>query len=61
MIPEILAQRIKEQVFAYLDSTFEFPDPSLESSFHKFLKSPDSGIIKGPWIDIRFPFHIANG
>jgi DEAD/DEAH box helicase domain-containing protein len=59
MLPEILAQKIKEQVYAYLESTFEFNDPELRLAFLDFLSDPETGITKGPWLDIRFPYRKA--
>lgn len=37
MLPEIRAYKIKEQVYAYLESTFEFNDPELRSAFLDFF------------------------
>ncbi|MBK8397795.1 MAG: DEAD/DEAH box helicase [Leptospiraceae bacterium] len=56
MLPEILALRVKEQVIRFLESTFEFKEVELQKEFLKFINNPYTGIIKGPWIDIKFPF-----
>ena len=59
MLPAHIAENIKKQVLFYLQSTFSFRDKQVEKAFTRFLEDPETGIFKGPWIQIRRPFRPA--
>ncbi|MCB1144024.1 MAG: DEAD/DEAH box helicase [Leptospiraceae bacterium] len=59
MLPEIIARNIQKQVEAYINATFEFKEESLVDAFQKFLFDEGDGILKGPWVDLKFPFEKA--
>jgi len=59
MLPAHLADNIRKQVLFYLQSTFTFRDRSVERALSRFLEDPESGIFKGPWIQLRRPFRSA--
>jgi len=53
MLPSHIAENIKKQVLFYLQSTFFFRDSEVEKAFNRFLLDPETGIFKGPWIQVR--------
>lgn len=59
MLPAHLAENIRKQVLYYLQSTFAFRDRNVEKAFARFLEDPDTGIFKGPWVQLRRPFRPA--
>jgi DEAD/DEAH box helicase domain-containing protein len=59
MLPAHIAENIRKQVLFYLQSTFAFRDRLAEKAFIRFLEDPDTGIFKGPWIQLRRPFRPA--
>ncbi len=56
MLPAHIAENIKKQVLFYLQSTFSFWDRETENAFTRFIEDPDTGLFKGPWIQLRRPF-----
>ena len=56
MLPAHLAENIKQQVMFYLQSTFDFSDPLVESAFQRFLEHPENGLFKGPWVQLSRPY-----
>jgi len=59
MLPAHLAENIRKQVLFYLQSTFDFRDKAAERAFERFLTDPDTGLFKGPWVQLRRPFRPA--
>ena len=59
MLPAHLAENIRKQVLFYLQSTFDFRDKQVERAFTRFLEDPDTGLFKGPWVQLRRPFRPA--
>jgi DEAD/DEAH box helicase domain-containing protein len=59
MLPAHLAENIRKQVLFYLQSTFDFRDAHVERAFTRFLEDPDTGLFKGPWVQLRRPFRPA--
>ena len=60
MLPAHLAENIRKQVLFYLQSTFDFRDKAVEKAFEKFLNDADTGLFKGPWVQLRRPFRPAD-
>lgn len=58
LIPGMLAHRVREQILAYLATTYHIRDPKFRQELEDFLIS-DEGIFKGPFIDIKLPFRAA--
>jgi DEAD/DEAH box helicase domain-containing protein len=56
MLPEILANRIQKQITSYITATFDFREEDLQTAFQNLVFAKDSGMFKGPWIDIKFPY-----
>ena len=59
MLPAHIAENIKKQVLFYLQSTFSFRDRETENAFTRFIDDPETGLFKGPWIQLRRPFRPA--
>ena len=59
MLPAHLAENIRKQVLYYLQSTFGFSSKKTGDAFQSFLENPESGIFKGPWVQLRRPFRPA--
>lgn len=60
MLPVHLAENIRKQVLFYLQSTFGFRDRAVERAFERFLNDPESGLFKGPWVQLRRPYRPAD-
>lgn len=60
MLPAHLAENIRKQVLFYLQSTFDFRDKTVDRAFERFLTDPDTGLFKGPWVQLRRPFRPAD-
>ena len=50
---------IRRQILYYLQSTFSFRDKKVDDAFQRFLEDPESGIYKGPWVQLKRPFRPA--
>lgn len=59
MLPAHIAENIQKQVLFYLQSTFAFRDSRVEKAFARFIEDPETGLFKGPWIQLRRPFRPA--
>jgi DEAD/DEAH box helicase domain-containing protein len=59
MLPVHLADDIRKQVLSYLQSTFSFRDKRMARAFEAFLEDPETGLFKGPWVQLRRPFRPA--
>lgn len=58
LIPGLLAQRVKEQVQAYLHTTYDIRDEDYCKAFDSFISGPE-GVFKGPFVDIKLPFRTS--
>jgi DEAD/DEAH box helicase domain-containing protein len=59
MLPARPAKNIGKQVLFYLQSTFDFREKAIDKAFERFLTDPDSGLCKGPWVQLRRSFRPA--
>jgi DEAD/DEAH box helicase domain-containing protein len=59
MLPATLAHEVRRQVLHYLEATFHMRDPAVEQALRRFFLDPDSGLFKGPWLQLRRPFRLA--
>ena len=60
MLPAHLAENIRKQILFYLQSTFDFHHQDVEDAFNRFLNDPESGMFKGPWVQLKRPFRPAD-
>lgn len=58
MIPGLLAHRVRDQIRAYLTTTYNFTDSDYRQRLEDFFMGED-GLFKGPYIDIKLPFRAA--
>ena len=56
MLPATIAQDIRQQVLHYLEATFNFRRHDEEDALRRFISDPESGLFKGPWLQVRRPF-----
>ena len=56
MIPGIISAELRETILDYLNTTFSFQDASVAAALEKFLRDPDQGIFKGPYLHLRLPY-----
>jgi len=59
VLPAHIAQNIRRQILYYLQSTFSFRDKKADQAFQRFLEDPESGLFKGPWVQLKRPFRPA--
>lgn len=59
MLPATLAHEVKKQVQHYLGATFHMRLPATEQALQRFFNDPDNGLFKGPWVQVRRPFRLA--
>ena len=55
MLPAHLAEAIRRQVLFYLQSTFDFRDREVDKAFTRFLLDEETGLFKGPWVQLQRP------
>ncbi len=60
MIPSVVTRQIRETILDYLRTTFDLADPRFEEALFGFLEG-ESGLFRGPYIDVRLPFRKAEG
>ena len=60
MIPATLAQEVKKQVRHYLEATFPMRGVEFEAALGRFFNDSENGIFKGPWLQLKRPFRLAN-
>jgi DEAD/DEAH box helicase domain-containing protein len=56
MLPLHQSQEISIAIEEYLKATFGFQEARLNKAFQDFLKDPDQGIFKGPYVSLKPPF-----
>lgn len=59
MLPAIVAQELRQTVLDYLRTTFSFQDKVVEEALFRFLTDRETGIFRGPYVQLRLPFRRA--
>jgi len=59
MIPLTLAAEIRVTLLDYLSTTFNFQDAAVEAALLAFLDDAQTGLFKGPYVQLRLPFRQA--
>ncbi|WP_370181633.1 DEAD/DEAH box helicase [Rhodococcus wratislaviensis] len=54
--PSLLAEETKDSITEYLSTTFALADPNAGSALSDFLRHPDTGIFRGPYLKVRTPY-----
>jgi DEAD/DEAH box helicase domain-containing protein len=60
MFPTVLSSDIERALLDYLETTFHLSDAALEAALLSFLRDPQTGIFRGPYLDVRLPFRRAS-
>ena len=56
MLPLQQADEVKYSILEYLKATFSFKDKAVHEAFYKFIRDPEDGIFKGPYVSLKLPF-----
>ena len=60
MLPATISENVKQQILHYIGATFDFRDKEAEYALDKFLRDPDKGLFKGPWLQVKRPYRTAS-
>ncbi len=59
LLPVAQAEQLRGALLEYLGTTFALADASTRASLEDFLRSPSSGLFRGPYVRLRLPFRPA--
>ena len=59
LLPTVQAENVRRALVDYLTTTFALSDDDARDGLDRFLKDPDDGMFKGPYIRLRLPFRPA--
>ncbi|RVW08226.1 DEAD/DEAH box helicase [Prescottella agglutinans] len=59
--PSLLAEETKDSITEYLSTTFALADPNAGSALSEFLRHPETGIFRGPYLKVRTPYQQVPG
>ncbi|GGK67580.1 DEAD/DEAH box helicase [Nocardia camponoti] len=54
--PSLLAGETKDSITEYLSTTFALADPTVGAALNEFLRHPETGIFRGPYLKVRTPY-----
>ena len=54
------AESLRAALLEYLGTTFALADASTRASLEDFLRSPETGLFRGPYVRLRLPFRPAD-
>jgi DEAD/DEAH box helicase domain-containing protein len=60
MFPTVVSSEIERALLDYLQTTFHLRDQELEAALFRFLKDDQTGMFRGPYLDVRLPFRKAS-
>ncbi|GAB3085649.1 DEAD/DEAH box helicase [Isoptericola nanjingensis] len=60
LLPVSQAESLRAALLEYLGTTFALADASTRASLEEFLRSPESGLFRGPYVRLRLPFRAAD-
>src|SRR5687768_12708921 len=55
MFPTVVSSEIERALLDYLQTTFRLRDKELESALFRFLRDGETGMFRGPYLDVRLP------
>ncbi|MCM8898896.1 hypothetical protein LRP60_10290 [Cutibacterium acnes] len=56
LVPPKQAAKLQNALLDYLTTTFALSDADAQRALDEFLRDPDEGIFKGPYLRTRMPF-----
>src|SRR5690554_6615685 len=59
MFPTVVTSEVQRALLDYLRTTFRLADKELEEALFRFLKDEQTGMFRGPYLDVRLPFRKA--
>ncbi|PTU57877.1 heavy metal resistance protein CzcA [Sphaerisporangium cinnabarinum] len=60
LLPVSQAESLRAALLEYLGTTFALADASTRASLEDFLRSPKTGLFRGPYVRLRLPFRPAD-
>lgn len=54
--PSLLALETRDSIVEYLATTFALADSSATAALEEFLRHPESGVFRGPYLKLRTPY-----
>lgn len=60
LLPVSQAESLRAALLEYLGTTFALADASTRASLEDFLRSPQTGLFRGPYVRLRLPFRPAD-
>src|SRR4030042_5299723 len=60
MLPSVVVRQIELALLDYLRTTFRLQDHPLDQALFDFLRHPERGLFKGPYLDLTLPFRRAS-
>jgi len=59
LLPTLQAEDVRKGLVDYLSTTFALADEDAREALDSFLRHPENGIFKGPYVRLRLPFRPA--
>ena len=59
--PSLLAEETRDSILEYLSTTFALADGAARTALEDFLRDPDSGVFRGPYLKVRTPYKPVDG
>ena len=59
LLPTLQAEDVRDGLVDYLSTTFALADEDARVALDRFLRHPERGIFKGPYVRLRLPFKPA--
>ena len=56
MIPSLVVNEVRDALVEFLSSTFALTDDDARKELDRFLRDPEDGIFRGPYLHLRTPF-----
>ena len=54
--PSLLAEETRDSIVEYLSTTFALADHAARGALDEFLRDPETGIFRGPYLKVRTPY-----
>lgn len=54
--PSLLSEETRDSVVEYLSTTFALADVTARAALEEFLRAPESGVFRGPYLRVRTPY-----
>jgi hypothetical protein len=54
--PSLLAEETRDSIIEYLSTTFALADQAARGALEDFLRDPESGVFRGPYLKVRTPY-----